>query len=102
MTDFAKLRRDMVDRQIISRGVRSPLVVEAMLAVPREIFLPRSLREFAYEDSPLPRKRMLPLWTTCSSNCSVLLWRSVPRRIKSKQPPGSLPALRQYQTPAFW
>jgi protein-L-isoaspartate(D-aspartate) O-methyltransferase len=54
MTDFAKLRRDMVERQIVSRGVRSPPVLDAMRTVPREAFLPQSLKEFAYEDSPLP------------------------------------------------
>src|SRR5436853_7569573 len=54
MTNFAKFREDMVKRQIILRGVRSPPVLEAMRTVPREAFLPQSLREFAYEDSPLP------------------------------------------------
>jgi protein-L-isoaspartate(D-aspartate) O-methyltransferase len=54
MTVFAVLRRDMVERQIISRGVRAPLVLEAMRTVPREAFLPQSLQEFAYDDSPLP------------------------------------------------
>src|SRR5208282_5245614 len=36
------------------RGVRSPPVLDAMRIVPREAFLPEHLREFAYEDSPLP------------------------------------------------
>jgi protein-L-isoaspartate(D-aspartate) O-methyltransferase len=54
MTVFATLRNAMVERQIVSRGVRDPLVIEAMRAVPREAFLPQSLQEFAYEDSPLP------------------------------------------------
>jgi protein-L-isoaspartate(D-aspartate) O-methyltransferase len=54
MPDFAKLRRDMVERQIVSRGVRSPPVLDAMRTVPRDAFLPQSLKEFAYEDSPLP------------------------------------------------
>jgi protein-L-isoaspartate(D-aspartate) O-methyltransferase len=52
--DFARLRDDMVDRQIARRGVRSPIVLDAMRAVPREAFLPEPLREFAYEDAPLP------------------------------------------------
>jgi protein-L-isoaspartate(D-aspartate) O-methyltransferase len=30
------------------------LVLDAMRKVPRELFLPKNLREFAYEDSPLP------------------------------------------------
>jgi protein-L-isoaspartate(D-aspartate) O-methyltransferase len=53
-TDFVNLRHDMVDRQIAARGVRSALVLDAMRQVPREAFLPQSLKEFAYEDAPLP------------------------------------------------
>ena len=52
--DFVSRRSDMVEHQIAARGVRSKLVLEAMRKVPREEFLPPSLREFAYEDSPLP------------------------------------------------
>jgi protein-L-isoaspartate(D-aspartate) O-methyltransferase len=52
--DLAGLRRTMVKRQIESRGVTSPLVLEAVRAVPREAFLPEEMREFAYDDSPLP------------------------------------------------
>jgi protein-L-isoaspartate(D-aspartate) O-methyltransferase len=52
--DFAKQRRDMVEHQIAARGVRSELVLEAVHKVPREEFLPSHLREFAYEDTPLP------------------------------------------------
>ncbi len=44
----------MVERAIVARGVRSEQVLHAMRSVPREAFLPRQLREFAYEDSPLP------------------------------------------------
>lgn len=51
---FASLRAEMVERNIAARGVRDELVLEAMRKVPRELFLPNSLREFAYEDSPLP------------------------------------------------
>ena len=53
-TDYAGLRRDMVKHHIEARGVRSKLVLDAMRQVPREMFLPESLREFAYDDSPLP------------------------------------------------
>ncbi len=52
--DFVKQRLDMVEHQIAARGVRSELVLAAMGKVAREEFLPSSLREFAYEDSPLP------------------------------------------------
>jgi protein-L-isoaspartate(D-aspartate) O-methyltransferase len=52
--DFSKQRRDMIEHQIAARGVRSELVLEALRKVPREQFLPSHLREFAYEDTPLP------------------------------------------------
>lgn len=52
--DFSTLRSEMVERAIFARGVRSDLVLDAMRAVPREKFLPKNLREFAYDDSPLP------------------------------------------------
>src|SRR5487761_2370971 len=51
---FALLRAQMVERNVTARGVQDELVVEAMRKVPRELFLPKNLREFAYEDSPLP------------------------------------------------
>jgi protein-L-isoaspartate(D-aspartate) O-methyltransferase len=53
-TSFPSLRKEMVERDIAARGVRDELVLDAMRKVPRELFLPKNLREFAYEDSPLP------------------------------------------------
>jgi protein-L-isoaspartate(D-aspartate) O-methyltransferase len=52
--DFKKLREEMVEKAIFARGVRSDLVLGAMRSVPRELFLPARLREFAYDDAPLP------------------------------------------------
>ncbi|MGO9703504.1 MAG: protein-L-isoaspartate(D-aspartate) O-methyltransferase, partial [Xanthobacteraceae bacterium] len=54
MSDLGKLREDMVENQIAARGIRSAAVLGALRKVPREAFLPERLREFAYEDSPLP------------------------------------------------
>lgn len=54
LKSFEVLRKQMVERDIAPRGVRDALVLEAMGKVPRELFLPESLREFAYEDLPLP------------------------------------------------
>ena len=51
---YAVLRAEMVEQNIAGRGVRDRLVLDAMGKVPRELFLPKSLREFAYEDLPLP------------------------------------------------
>jgi protein-L-isoaspartate(D-aspartate) O-methyltransferase len=52
--DFVAQREELVERAIRARGVRSKLVLDAMRAVPREEFLPAHLREFAYDDTPLP------------------------------------------------
>jgi len=52
--NFSRLRQEMVQTAIFGRGVRSELVLSAMRKVRREAFLPNSLREFAYEDTPLP------------------------------------------------
>ena len=51
---FSRLRKEMVERAIFARGVRSELVLRAMRNVPRESFLPTRLREFAYDDTALP------------------------------------------------
>ena len=53
-SSFASLRASMVEQHIAARGVEDERVLEAMRQVRRELFLPKSLREFAYEDSPLP------------------------------------------------
>jgi len=47
-------RRLMVERQLKARGIGSPHVLATMGEVPRERFVPERLREFAYEDGPLP------------------------------------------------
>jgi len=54
MTDFAALREAMVDRQIAGRGIINAALLAAMRAVPREAFVPEAMRDFAYEDGPLP------------------------------------------------
>jgi protein-L-isoaspartate(D-aspartate) O-methyltransferase len=54
MDSFPAQRQRMVERQVAARGVRDPRVLAAMRDVPREEFLDAGMREFAYEDSPLP------------------------------------------------
>ncbi len=44
----------MVDTQIEARGVADPLVLDAMRAVPRHLFVPDDYVGQAYEDHPLP------------------------------------------------
>ena len=54
MDDSQLQRERMVQRQIAARGVRDPYTLEAMRRIPREEFVAWPLREFAYEDAPLP------------------------------------------------
>jgi protein-L-isoaspartate(D-aspartate) O-methyltransferase len=49
-----KARREMVDQQLIARGISDPRVVAAMLAVPRHRFVPETMWDVAYRDTPLP------------------------------------------------
>jgi len=51
---FAEQRRGMVQGQLRDRGVRSPGLLDAMLAVPRHEFVPATCRDAAYSDQPLP------------------------------------------------
>ncbi len=51
---FANWRREMVERQIIARGVTDPLVTDAMNRVPRHLFVSEALVDSAYGDFPLP------------------------------------------------
>ncbi len=44
----------MVERHLAARGIRDPRLLAAMGEVPRERFVAERLREFAYEDAPLP------------------------------------------------
>jgi protein-L-isoaspartate(D-aspartate) O-methyltransferase len=43
----------MVTEQLVSRGIRSPAVLEAMRRIPRELFLPASSAECAYADAAI-------------------------------------------------
>jgi protein-L-isoaspartate(D-aspartate) O-methyltransferase len=54
MTDFAARREAMVDRQIAGRGLTGVPLLAALRDVPREEFVPEGVRDFAYEDGPLP------------------------------------------------
>ena len=52
--DFDHLREQMVQRQIVARGVKDPKVIKAMLKVPRHLFVPEARRAYSYGDYPLP------------------------------------------------
>jgi protein-L-isoaspartate(D-aspartate) O-methyltransferase len=54
MTDFTHEREVMVERQLKRRGITEPHIIEAFLAVPRELFVSPEHAEAAYADHPLP------------------------------------------------
>ena len=47
-------RKQMVDQQIIRRGVNDPRVIAAMQKVPRHLFVQEALQYRGYDDNPLP------------------------------------------------
>jgi protein-L-isoaspartate(D-aspartate) O-methyltransferase len=51
---YTDAREAMVKTQIEPRGVKDNLVLDAMRAVPRHLFVPPSLVDRAYSDGPLP------------------------------------------------
>jgi protein-L-isoaspartate(D-aspartate) O-methyltransferase len=46
-------REQMVEQQIKARGVRDPRVLRAMLAIPRELFIPEEFRHLSFDDEPV-------------------------------------------------
>lgn len=52
--DWDAERRRMVDEQLRARDIRSARVLDAMLRVPRHLFVPEPQRTESYSDSPLP------------------------------------------------
>lgn len=62
MTDFATRRSMMVDTQVRPSDVTKFPIIEAMLSVPREVYVPREMREAAYVGENLmiaPRRVVL-------------------------------------------
>lgn len=52
--DLEAKRKRMVTAQIQSRGIKDQRVLNALLKVPRHIYVPRDIRGLAYEDNALP------------------------------------------------
>jgi protein-L-isoaspartate(D-aspartate) O-methyltransferase len=50
----AQARREMVERQLVRRGIVDAGVLQAMGKVPRELFVAEDLARYAYDDTPLP------------------------------------------------
>lgn len=51
---YSLARKRMIDQDIKGRGVKNPMVLEVMGAVPRHLFVDDSYWDRAYEDHPLP------------------------------------------------
>ncbi len=54
MEDLASLRGEMVETQLIPRGIKDERVLNAFRKVPRHEFMPENIRSAAYDDSALP------------------------------------------------
>jgi protein-L-isoaspartate(D-aspartate) O-methyltransferase len=54
MTDYAREREAMVDRQLKRRGITDKAILDAFLEVPREAFVSPEYAHLAYGDHPLP------------------------------------------------
>nr|WP_306266673.1 protein-L-isoaspartate O-methyltransferase [Pararhizobium sp. IMCC3301] len=54
MTDFADLRKNMVEHQLRTNDVTSSAVLDRFGQLAREIFVPADRRAFAYTDSDVP------------------------------------------------
>ncbi len=54
MIDYAAARLNMIEGQLRTNGVTDPALLEALLAVPRERFVPEALRGVAYVDDDVP------------------------------------------------
>ncbi|MCL6265985.1 protein-L-isoaspartate(D-aspartate) O-methyltransferase [Flagellimonas myxillae] len=52
--NYTHRRKQMVETQIKARGIQDYATLYALLNVPRHEFVPRDIRAFAYNDSPLP------------------------------------------------
>jgi protein-L-isoaspartate(D-aspartate) O-methyltransferase len=53
MVDFELARRNMVDHQVRTNRVTDPLVVDALRAIPRELFVPAPVKGVAYLDDDI-------------------------------------------------
>jgi protein-L-isoaspartate(D-aspartate) O-methyltransferase len=51
---YEQARKAMVEKDISARGIKDPLVLDAMSKVPRHLFVDESHLKRAYDDHPLP------------------------------------------------
>lgn len=53
-TSFDEARHQMVEQQLVGRGITDERVLQVMREVPRHQFVPEDLWDMAYRDTPLP------------------------------------------------
>lgn len=53
MSEYEQARARMVQKQLIARGIKDERVLEAMMEVPRHLFIPPERRDQAYADRPV-------------------------------------------------
>ncbi len=118
MSDFATARRKMVDGQVRPSDVTDIRIIEAMLTVPRELFVPQAQRALAYLDLDLevsegrsPRRFLLKPAVTakmlqaadigstdevlvvgCASGYLAALAANLAKRVTATEPDSSLAA----------
>jgi protein-L-isoaspartate(D-aspartate) O-methyltransferase len=50
---YESLRYNMVETQLVSRGIKDAATLRAMRKVPRHLFVPETVMEYAYDDGPM-------------------------------------------------
>lgn len=69
MPNFEAMRHTMVQCQVLPEGVKNPLLIEALLRIPRENFVPHPLASIAYMDANFPifkgRVLLRPAFLAC-------------------------------------
>jgi protein-L-isoaspartate(D-aspartate) O-methyltransferase len=53
-SDFTRMRQEMVQEQLVKRGISDKRILDAFLSVPRHQFVPEDKRHLSYDDSPVP------------------------------------------------
>lgn len=52
--DYDVMRQRMVEEELIPRGIKNKIILDAFRKVPRHEFVPEALRDTAYGDYPIP------------------------------------------------
>jgi len=52
--NFENARKRMIESQIVARGINDSRLIDAMMKIPRHIFVEEAMAAQAYSDSALP------------------------------------------------